>query len=244
MTLIEITLNQNRIYGVIGGSASLSASNLLQPGQLLTMLIGAFSFVRVLYIALELYRNPDGDISPSLGRKESRRIVSQAQADGTKPFHVLTMFSSTSETRRNGGDGEEKRYLTVRSEEDTDPLNPTSQDPRDSDAQNAQNREIDPFLEFHSKLGVFRRIMVTWLPWLSLLYFWPWTENRGLPVVPGGVSSGFVGVSGAGQGQSMGARRGRYSDYDTEMTSMDTTYNARSQISIDEERVQRPRRMV
>ena len=56
MLLIELVLNENYALAVLGGNAS--NGQLDKPAQLLPMLIGAFSFVRILFIAYELWRNP------------------------------------------------------------------------------------------------------------------------------------------------------------------------------------------
>lgn len=214
MTLIEVTLNENRIYGVIGGSAaSLANNNLLQPGQLLPMLIGAFSFIRCLFIAFELFRNPDGDISPSLGRHQSRRVTT-AQPDATKGFNFFKMFSAANEVVHE----EEKQILQVKTDED------------------AQEKEIDPFFELQKRLSVFQRIMVTWMPWLSLLWFWPWTEDKGLPRLPKRYHSPV--------GDLTTPHRTRYSDSDMEMASMDASYKMMSHDFVEVEEAQKPMRMV
>lgn len=87
---IEVILNQNCQWGVLGGTAD--NGNILTPGQLLPTIIGAFSFIRVVYLAFEKWRDPTGDTSPSLGRQKSRRYV-QAKRDSRHGFNALKMFS-------------------------------------------------------------------------------------------------------------------------------------------------------
>lgn len=89
---IEIVLNENYAVGVLGAQPGGGNGNILTPGQLLPMVIGAFSFVRILYTALEIWRNPGGDISPSLGRERSRRYV-KAKRDSMRGANLLKMFS-------------------------------------------------------------------------------------------------------------------------------------------------------
>lgn len=210
-TLIEITLNENHIYQVLGGTSSrLKQSDLLQPGQLLPMLIGTFSFIRCLFIAYELFRYPDGDISPSLGRHESKRMT-QPQTKPTQGLNIFKLFSAANEAAYE----EHRHYSEIKTDED------------------AQEKEIDPFYELQNRLSVFQRILVTWMPWLSLLWFWPWTEDKGLPRLPKRQHSPT--------GQLSTPHRTRYSDVDEEMTSMD---KVTSHISFEGEEEQRPRRMV
>lgn len=210
-TLIEITLNENHIQQVLGAQGPQSTVILLQPGQLLPMLIGTFSFTRCLFIAFELYRHPDGDISPSLGRADSKR-EHDAKADAKRASNVFKMFSAANEV------SEEEHGLVERA------------------AKEASDKATDPYLNFHQRLTPFQKVMVTWLPWLSLLFFWPWTDDRGIPIsqhddhLPSMLSNEY--------------RRTRYSQYDTEMTSFDDANKRASQVSLDEDSALQPQRMV
>lgn len=147
---VELSLSANRIYGVLGGSESYDNGSILQPGQLLPMLIGAFSFVRILFITFELWRSPRGDISPSLGRSKSNRAA-KSRRDSTRFFNMLKIFSVANEMV-----------------EEHQALNPES---------TPEEAEPDPLEELQGRLSVFQKIMITWLPWLSLLYFWPWSKQ-------------------------------------------------------------------
>lgn len=71
---IELMLNENCAYGVLGAQTANDDGKILTPGQLLPMVIGAFSFVKLLYNIFENWRDPRG-ASPSLGREPSRRQV-------------------------------------------------------------------------------------------------------------------------------------------------------------------------
>lgn len=51
MLVVELTLNENYARGVLGGNQATNNGDILIPGQLLPILIGAFSFLRILYIA-------------------------------------------------------------------------------------------------------------------------------------------------------------------------------------------------
>lgn len=213
-TLIEITLNENRIYQVLGGTTSrLQQNDLLQPGQLLPMLIGTFSFVRCLFIAYELFRYPDGDISPSLGRHSSKRVM-QPQSNPTQGLNFFKLFSAANEVAYE----QNRSYSEIKGDED------------------AQEKEIDPFYELQNRLSISQRILVTWAPWFSLLWFWPWTEDKGLPRLPKRNHSPV--------GDLTTPHRTRYSDAETEMTSIDTSYKTTLHESIEDEEAQRPTRMV
>lgn len=211
MTLIEISLNENHMLGVLGAQGTKTNETLLKPGQFLPMLIGTFSFTRCLFITFELYRNPDGDISPSLGRAKSRRET-KVNADARRASNVLKMFSTANEV------SEEEHELVEQAQKE------------------ANDVATDPFINFHKRLSLFQKLLLTWLPWLSLLYFWPWTEDRGIPVSqhddhpsPSLLSS---------------FRPTRYSEYDSEMTTTDTSYKRVSQASLGEVSPQQPQRMV
>lgn len=152
MLVIEITLNENYARGVIGANQATNNGNILTPGQLLPMLIGAFSIKRIVYTALELWRSPNGDITPSLGRSRSRRY-SKIHRDSVKGLSVFQLFSSDV----NGAEAGEE-------------IHSGSHDP----ITNLHQR-----LNWWRRIMV---TWLPWLPWLSLLYFWPWTKIVGHPV--------------------------------------------------------------
>jgi len=60
--LAEFTLNFNHIQAVLGGP---NDNELHLPAQLLPLLIGAFSFLRILWLTVTAYREP-GDANPSI----------------------------------------------------------------------------------------------------------------------------------------------------------------------------------
>lgn len=212
MTLVEIALNENKILGVLGAQGTVSTATLLQPGQLLPMLIGTFSFIRVLFIAYELYRYPDGDISPSLGRQSSKREA-EVRQDAANYSNVFKLFSAANEVRK-----EELHHLAAKENKDL------------------EEQETDPFCNLHKRLTPFQKVMVTWLPWLSLLFFWPWTEDRGSTLSQNEDHASTTLLS--------NSRRTRNSDFEMEMASTQTGYNRVSRTSLDEESAQQPQRIV
>lgn len=211
MFLVEITLNENHIQGVLGAQGRVSTTTLLQPGQFLPMLIGTFSFTRCLFIAFELYRYPDGDITPSLGRAKSRHEV-KVKADAKRASNVFKMFSQANE------EADEEQNLVENS-----PKQPAE-------------AEDDPFTTFHQRLTPLERVMITWLPWLSLLYFWPWRKDRGVPVSQHDDQ--------ASPNLLTDSPMPGYTAYDTEMTSIHDDHKRVSQISYEEYTEQQPQRMV
>lgn len=158
MLLIELALNENHAHNVIGANAQ--NGQILAPAQLLPMLIGAFSFVRVLFVAYEVWRAPEGDITPSLGRQQSRRY---AKTKVTKGLNIFKLFSSSmAEAEHN---------------EDREAAHDSSGDWKDD--------HDDAHLNLHLRLNTFWRIVITLLPWVSLLWFWPWRKDIGRPLPPG-----------------------------------------------------------
>lgn len=88
---IELILNENCSWSVLVNGTSRNG-NILTPGQLLPTVIGTFSFIRVLYLAFEKWRDPSENTSPSLGREKSRRGV-QAKRDSRHGVNAFKMFS-------------------------------------------------------------------------------------------------------------------------------------------------------
>lgn len=84
----------------------------------------------------------------------------------------------------------------------------------------------------HEKLSWWRRIMITWLPWLSLLYFWPWAKNVG-HLVP--QQEDEIQLTSHTDNMSPSASRPtRFAQYDNEdeSQSMDAAYNRSSHFSV------------
>jgi len=160
ITVIEITLNENYQMGVLAANQGSYDGQILQPAQLLPMLIGAFSFARILWISFELWRSPDGDIAPSLGRQASHRNV-KASSKATSGFNIFGLFSQRLEDSTN----EEEEGLHRPNVENAD------------HGDLSDDKHEDRYLSLNERLNPFNRIMITWLPWLSLLHFWPWTNE-------------------------------------------------------------------
>lgn len=158
--MVEFMLNENNADGVLGANPGSQNGQILQPAQLLPMLIGAFSFARVLYIAYELWRSPGGDIDPSLGRNASQRYT-QAKRGSTQGMNIFKLFAQ--------GDAD------VEQEEET-PQPP---------AKPWDDRHDDGYYDLHVRLNVLQRILVTALPWFSLFWFWPWSKDVDRPTSVG-----------------------------------------------------------
>lgn len=155
MTLIELVLNENYAQYVIGANAG--NGQILAPAQLLPMLIGSFAFVRILFIAYELWRSPEGDITPSLGRQASRRST---KIKATKGLNIFKLFSSSmAEPMQDHGSAE---------------VNDTSQV--------WVEQHDDAYQNLHLRLNAFWRVVITFLPWISLFWFWPWRKDVGQPI--------------------------------------------------------------
>ena len=156
MLTIEIALNENAAIGVLGAEKASYNGQILQPAQLLPMLIGAFSFARILFIAYELWRNPQGDITPSLGRQASKRYT-RAKRDPATGLNIFKMFSqAAADTAEEEETGESHRKWN-------------------DDAHN------DSYYDLASRLNIWQRILVTWMPWVSLFWFWPWSKDIDSP---------------------------------------------------------------
>jgi len=82
---VEFTLNFNHVHGVLG-----DAGRIYIPSQLLPMLIGVLSFVRILWIRFENWRSPD-DIEPSLPPTSNARP--RRARTFRSPSDVLKLFS-------------------------------------------------------------------------------------------------------------------------------------------------------
>lgn len=157
MFTIEIALNQNCIEAVIGADISVNNGHILQPSQLIPMLIGAFSFTRMLFMTFELWRSPDGDITPSLGRGKSRRNRHSSR-NATKGVNIFKLFSSGSSMSETPKYHEESPQI--------------------------KSEHEDAYYDLYKRLGFWQRVAITWLPWLSLFCFWPWTKDFERPGSP------------------------------------------------------------
>ena len=160
ITVIEVSLNENHAIGVLGTKASYFGQ-ILTPSQLyvasvqewlfadwnrIPMLIGTFSFVRILYICWEIWRSGRDDISPSLGRSPSTKVKSK-QPKSIRGLNILRLFS-------DGLQGQET----------------TENDDWNSDcSSDALTLRID-------RCGFWHSLLITWLPWISLWYSWPWAD--------------------------------------------------------------------
>ncbi|KAK5104630.1 hypothetical protein LTS08_002521 [Lithohypha guttulata] len=162
MVVIEFTLDENRATGVLITNARTADTRILEPSQLLPMLIGTFSFIRILFIAFEHWRSPDGDITPSLGRNASNRNA-KAKRDSMQGLNILKLFSSSNAKSQECAHADESH-----------------------DSQQTWDGEHnDAYYNLHSRLNTSRRILITVLPWFSLLWFWPWSEDIVGPVPQG-----------------------------------------------------------
>lgn len=113
------------------------------------MLIGTFSFVRILYICWEIWLSGRDDISPSLGRSPSTK-VKRKQPKSIRGLNILRLFS----------DGLQGREATQ------------TGDSNSSYRSDVLALRIDQYGFWHS-------VLITWLPWISLWYSWPWTDTHG-----------------------------------------------------------------
>lgn len=162
MIFIEFTLNLNSVDAVI--ITSDSNAGVWTAAQLIPMLIGIFSLLRMIYLAFEHFRAPDGDIKPSLGTRHS------CPAGGVKTKHGR-FYDKV------------KWYLKCYSIALSKEYNEEKQN---------KARTVEPnearINEIRGKWSVTRRLIVTWLPWLSLFSFWPWQDKdehriiEGLPI--------------------------------------------------------------
>lgn len=206
MLVIELTLNENYARGVLGTNQATNSGNILTPGQLLPMLIGALSFVRIIYTAWELWRSPSGDITPSLGRNRSRHY-SKTQQNSVKGLNAFQLFSTALASAEAGETYDETHKHT-------------------------NEGVYDSIMNLHRRLNWWQRIMITWLPWLSLLYFWPWTKNDGHPVPQ---QEDEIQLTPRTHNTSPNAsRRMRFAQYvdEDEYQSVDTGYPRSSQVSV------------
>ncbi|KAJ9654128.1 hypothetical protein H2198_006808 [Neophaeococcomyces mojaviensis] len=219
MVIVEITLNENYQIGVLGANQQSNDGQILQPAQLLPMLIGTFSFARILWISFELWRSPDGDITPSLGRHASRRNA-KPKRDSTAGFNIFGLFS--------------QRVEETIAEEEEGLHQATHKNAHQNDIWD--DKHEDPYLSLHKRLNVFQRIVVTWLPWLSLLYFWPWSKD--LQSKPVSQHEDALHLEPRTEPVSLRTpRRTRFADEledDVEGDSPDTSYRRPSQVSFPE----------
>lgn len=82
MILVECTLNFNHVQGVLG-----PGGRIFFPSQLIPMIIGAFSFVRLMYRILEKWRDPDDE--PSLPQDSPISGTRQEFPRGGKIYKIF-----------------------------------------------------------------------------------------------------------------------------------------------------------
>src|ERR1700761_5925959 len=81
MILVECTLNYNHVKEVLG-----PGKRVFFPSQLIPMIIGAFSFVRLMYKLLEKWRDPNDEPSLPTAPHESK---TQQDFPGAKKFFKM-----------------------------------------------------------------------------------------------------------------------------------------------------------
>ena len=132
------------------GANSQTGKNVSQPGQLLPLLIGSFSFAQTLFSVFELWRYPvTEDIAPSLGRASSKHWV-ESRVDSWRGFNIFRLFS----------EGNTKYEIAQSAKEKSN----------DEDQTNM-------YLDLHLRLSLRQRILITAVPHLSVFYFWPWNKD-------------------------------------------------------------------
>ncbi|KAK6364035.1 hypothetical protein LTS17_012569 [Exophiala oligosperma] len=136
--MIECTLNFNHVKGVLG-----PGNRIFFPSQLIPMIIGAFSFVRLCYKLLEKWRDPDDE--PSLPTDVHTSILTSSQSSETpqqfrKKTRLFKLLAPPTDTLVRG---------------------PKEATPEDND--------IDDLMR---NAPTSLRYLVSWLPWLSLLHWW------------------------------------------------------------------------
>ena len=157
MLLTEFTLNYNHIKSVLG-----PGGRIYFPSQLIPMIIGSVSFVRLMYKLLEQRRDPlDGD-DPSLplNLTFSNRKATGSTSDPQQSFPSKKRFwkifapATTINVSVNG------RVPSPALGRETTTPEPDDMD--ESLLEALRNRRKNPS---------FLRYVVTFLPWLSLLLF-------------------------------------------------------------------------
>ena len=95
--LVEFSLNFNNITAVLGGPHD---NELHLPSQLLPLLIGAFGFVRIIYLLFEQTRSP-GDAEPSVAHPPTppRQARTMHLADALHVFSPAMARDSLTTTR-------------------------------------------------------------------------------------------------------------------------------------------------
>lgn len=142
--MIECTLNFNHVKGVLG-----PGNRIFFPSQLIPMIIGAFSFVRLAYKLLEKWRDPDDE--PSLPRDAYTSFLTGPQSSEPpqqfpKKTRLFKLFAPTTDTLAHA---------------------PKEAPPEDND--------IDDLMR---NVPTSLRYLVSWLPWLSLLHWWKKDGDR------------------------------------------------------------------
>lgn len=145
--MVEVTLNKNKITGVLG--SSINEGGIAYPAQLLPMLIGALSLVRILFL---LYRQ----WSRSKEAKEGNARKEFATKLGTSPQSPQVSRYTT-----GGGLG---LHTT---------LSPTEHSFSPS-AVSEGTTVVSPGQDHSSSFDRPRylRYLVAWLPWLSVYDLW------------------------------------------------------------------------
>lgn len=119
------------------------------------MLIGIFSFVRMLYLAYEHFWTSDGDIRPSQGTKPRYKIGNIEEKPRGWYRRVkwnLELFS----VALVGDNGKKE--------------------PKRSNS-SAIEKEVERTEAIRRQWSIPQRCIIIWLPWLSLVYFWPWKNE-------------------------------------------------------------------
>jgi len=86
IVLVETTLNFNHVTAVLGGPHD---NELHLPAQLLPLIIGAFGFVRTVYLTIQEQRSP-GNLDPSLSEPPAPH---QSRTMRFRPASILQAFS-------------------------------------------------------------------------------------------------------------------------------------------------------
>ncbi|KAF7506916.1 hypothetical protein GJ744_011157 [Endocarpon pusillum] len=123
-------------------------SNLLTPSHLLPMIIGIFSFSRSVYYAYENFRAGNGQIRPSLGLDTSIH-PSVPTLQRTSIGRTMTWW-----------------------------LRLLSQSLHDSHSDAGEMKKNDDVQAVHDEWPTWQKILTAWLPWISVLSFWPWDKSE------------------------------------------------------------------
>jgi hypothetical protein len=137
--MVELTLNWNRVANVVGPNGQIAF-----PAQLLPLLIGAFSLIRIIFLLFwEIYEPEDKE---------------QGETATAPPADAAGNLSAANEARA-AHQGLDLKETTVSS--------PTSYSKATTVIGHDQNHNPVPI-----RRSLFERYMVAWLPWLSQFPFW------------------------------------------------------------------------